>query len=254
MKLVSWNVNGLRACTRKGFPEFLAAEGPDVLCLQETKMAPEQADFEFPGYRLYWHAAEKKGYSGTAVFSKEEPLSVAYGLGLPEVDAEGRVLAAEYPDFILVCVYAPNAQRDLARIGFRMAFEDALRAYLAGLRERKPVIVCGDLNVAHRPIDLKNPRANVGNAGYSYQERGKFSELLASGFTDTFRHFYPDREGAYSWWSYMGNARANNTGWRIDYFLADRRLLPRLEDSRVLSEVQGSDHCPVELILKEKAL
>lgn len=253
MKLVSWNVNGLRACMGKGFGDFLAAEDPDVICLQETKMSREQADFDFPRYQEFWNSAEKKGYSGTAVFSKREPLSVACGIGVPEVDAEGRVIAAEYDDLILVTVYTPNAQRDLVRIDFRMAFEDAFRDYLAGLREKKPVIVCGDMNVAHRPIDLKNHKANIGNAGYSYQERGKFSELLASGFVDTFRHFYPDRDGAYSWWSYMYNARANNTGWRIDYFLADERLLPRLEDSRILAEVQGSDHCPVELILKEGA-
>ena len=250
MKLVSWNVNGLRACMNKGFPDFLAAEAPDAICLQETKMSPDQADFTFPGYHLYWNSAEKKGYSGTAIFTKREPLSVTAGMGFPQVDAEGRVLTAEFRDFQLVCVYVPNAQRDLARLDFRMAFEDAFRAYLTGLKERKPVVVCGDLNVAHRPIDIKNARSNMGNAGFTYEERGKFSELLASGFLDTFRHFYPDRTDAYSWWSYMGNARANNTGWRIDYFLADPRLAPCLEDSRILPEVQGSDHCPVELLLR----
>ena len=252
MKLVSWNVNGLRACMGKGFSDFLEREAPEVICLQETKMQKEQADFDFPGYYEYWNSAvNRKGYSGTAVFSRKEPLEVTWGMGLPEFDEEGRVIAARYQDFTLVTVYTPNSQRDLVRIDYRMAFEDAFRDYLARLREQQPVIVCGDMNVAHRPIDLKNAKSNVGNAGFSYEERGKFSELLASGFVDTFRHFYPDLEGAYSWWSYMFNARKNNAGWRIDYFLADERLIPRLEDSRILSEVEGSDHCPVELVLKE---
>lgn len=252
MKLVSWNVNGLRACMGKGFLGFLETEAPDVICLQETKMQQEQADFSFPGYHEYWNSATvRKGYSGTAVFSKTEPLSVSYGIGIEEFDGEGRVIAAEYPDFILVTVYTPNSQRELVRIDYRMAFEDAFRAYLGGLREKKPVIVCGDMNVAHRPIDLKNPKNNIGNAGFSYEERGKFSELLASGFVDAFRYFYPEKEFAYSWWSYMYNSRANNTGWRIDYFLADQRLTEKLSDSLILSEIEGSDHCPVELILKE---
>ncbi len=251
MKLVSWNVNGLRACMGKGFLEFLQAEDPDVICLQETKMQQEQADFSFPGYFEYWNSATvKKGYSGTALFSKTEPLSVSCGIGIGEFDGEGRVIAAEYPDFTLVTVYTPNSQRELTRIDYRMAFEDAFRAYLRSLREKKPVIVCGDMNVAHRPIDLKNAKSNIGNAGYSYEERGKFQELLASGFVDTFRHFYPDRAGVYSWWSYMYNSRQNNAGWRIDYFLADQRLIPKLEDSRILTEVEGSDHCPVELVLR----
>ena len=229
LKLASWNVNGLRACMGKGFPQFLEEESPDVLCLQETKMQREQADFQFPGYHEYWNSATtRKGYSGTAIFSKREPLSVTYGIGREEFDGEGRVIAAEYEEFLLVTVYTPNAQRDLARIQYRMAFEDAFREYLTALREKKPVIVCGDMNVAHRPIDLKNH----------------------SGFVDSFRHFYPDLEGAYSWWSYMGAARQNNTGWRIDYFLADERLVPQLEDSRILPQVMGSDHCPVELLLK----
>ncbi len=248
MKLISWNVNGLRACMGKGFGDFLERESPDVICLQETKMQKEQADFDFPGYFEYWNSAvTRKGYSGTAVFSKTEPLSVSCGIGLEKFDGEGRVITAEYPEFILVTVYTPNAQRELTRIDYRMAFEDAFRAYLSRLREKKPVIVCGDMNVAHRPIDLKNPKNNIGNAGYSYEERGKFSELLASGFVDTFRYFYPEKAGAYSWWSYMYNSRQNNAGWRIDYFLADERLLPRLEDSRILDAVEGSDHCPVEL-------
>lgn len=252
MKLVSWNVNGLRACMGKGFGEFLAAEVPDVICLQETKMQKEQADFDFPGYHEYWNSAVvKKGYSGTAVFSKTEPLSVTFGIGAEEFDGEGRVIAAEYGEFILVTVYTPNSQRELTRLSFRMEFEDAFRAYLAGLRERKPVLVCGDMNVAHRPIDLRHPKPNIGNAGFTYEERGKFSELLASGFVDTFRYFYPEQTGAYSWWSYMHNSRQNNTGWRIDYFLADERFTDRLSDSLILSEVQGSDHCPVELLIKE---
>ncbi len=252
MKLVSWNVNGLRACMGKGFSEFLKAEDPDVICLQETKMQREQADFSFPGYREYWNSCTvKKGYSGTAVFSKQEPLSVSFGLGDEEFDGEGRVIAAEYQDFILVNVYTPNSQRELTRLDYRVRFEDVFRKYLAALREKKPVIVCGDMNVAHRPIDLKNPKPNLGNAGFTYEERGKFSELLASGFVDTFRHFYPDMASAYSWWSYLYHARENNAGWRIDYFLADTRLLGRLEDSRILSRVLGSDHCPVELLLQE---
>lgn len=252
MKLVSWNVNGLRACMGKGFGEFLAAEAPDIICLQETKMQKEQADFDFPGYHEYWNSAVvKKGYSGTAVFSKTEPLSVTFGIGAEEFDGEGRVIAAEYGNFILVTVYTPNSQRELTRLAFRMEFEDAFRAYLAGLREKKPVLVCGDMNVAHRPIDLRHPKPNIGNAGFTYEERGKFSELLASGFVDTFRYFYPEQTGAYSWWSYMHNSRQNNTGWRIDYFLADERFTDRLSDSLILSEVQGSDHCPVELLIKE---
>ncbi|WP_322181420.1 exodeoxyribonuclease III [Neglectibacter caecimuris] len=252
MKLISWNVNGLRACMGKGFAEFLQAESPNVICLQETKMQKEQADFEFPGYFEYWNSSlVRKGYSGTAVFSKTEPLSVTYGIGVEEFDGEGRVIAAEYSDFILVTVYTPNSQRELTRLSYRMEFEDAFRAYLGSLREKKPVIVCGDMNVAHRPIDLKNPKPNVGNAGFTYEERGKFSELLASGFLDTFRYFYPELEGAYSWWSYMYHSRENNAGWRIDYFLADERLKERLSDSLILSQVPGSDHCPVELLLKD---
>ena len=225
-------------------------ESPDVICLQETKMQREQADFDFPGYREFWYSAEKKGYSGTAIFSKTEPVSVEYGMGVEDYDREGRLIAAEYEDFILVTIYTPNSQRGLERLGFRMEFEDRLREFLARLRQRKPVVVCGDMNVAHRPIDLKNDRSNIGNAGYTYEERGKFGELLASGFLDTFRHFYPEKEGAYSWWSYMNNSRQNNTGWRIDYFLADQRLAGRLEDALIYPEYLGSDHCPVGLILK----
>lgn len=251
MKLVSWNVNGLRACMGKGFAEFLQEENPDVICLQETKMQKEQADFAFEGYFDYWNSSvEKKGYSGTAIFTKEQPLSVSYGIGCEEHDKEGRVITAEYPGFFLVTVYTPNAQRDLVRIDYRMAWEDAFRTYLVGLKEKKPVVVCGDLNVAHQPIDLKNAKSNIGNAGYSYEERGKFTELLAAGFLDTFRLLYPEQKNAYSWWSYMFNSRANNTGWRIDYFLVSEELREQVLDSLILTQVEGSDHCPVELILK----
>lgn len=250
MKLISWNVNGLRACMNKGFADFLQQASPDVICLQETKMERSQANFVFDGYHEYWNSATaKKGYSGTAIFSKTEPLSVRYGIGAEEYDCEGRAITAEFADFFLVTIYTPNAQRELTRLEFRMKFEDELRGYLTTLRQTKPVIVCGDLNVAHRPIDLKNAKPNIGNAGFTYEERGKFSELLATGLVDTFRYFYPEQTDAYSWWSYMGKARANNTGWRIDYFLADERLLPRLQDSRILADVLGSDHCPVELTL-----
>lgn len=251
VKLASWNVNGLRACVTKGFGEFLAGSAPDVVCLQETKMLPEQADFDFPGYRPYWNPCQsRKGYSGTAIFTKLEPVRVTYGIGVSEFDQEGRVICAEFPRFYLVTSYTPNSQRGLERIAFRMAFEDAFRAYLQGLQKEKPVIVCGDLNVAHRPIDLKNPKPNIGNAGFSYEERGKFSELLACGFLDTFRYFHPDEADAYSWWSYMYNSRQNNVGWRIDYFLADQRLAPRLRSASILSGVPGSDHCPVELVME----
>ena len=250
MKLISWNVNGLRACMNKGFMDFLNAEDPDAVCLQETKMHKEQGDFEFPGYKEYWYSAEKKGYSGTAIFTKTEPISVEYGIGIDEFDREGRVIAAEYEKIILVTVYTPNAQRGLERLSFRMEFEDRFRHYLYELRKKKPVVVCGDMNVAHRPIDLKNDKANIGNAGYTYEERGKFSELLASGFLDTFRYKYPDKDGAYSWWSYMNNSRQNNTGWRIDYFLADQRLAPAVKDSIIMPNYTGSDHCPVGLILE----
>lgn len=251
IKLVSWNVNGLRACMGKGFREFLESEAPEAICLQETKMLPEQADFDFPGYQGYWNSCRvKKGYSGTAVFTRAQPLQVSCGIGIEEFDQEGRVICAEFADYFLVTVYTPNAQRGLERLDFRMRFEDAFRGYLQGLQKQKPVIVCGDMNVCHRPIDLKNAKANIGNAGFSYEERGKFAELLACGFLDTYRHFHPRQEGAYSWWSYMYNSRRNNVGWRIDYFLADQRLAPRLADARILSEVPGSDHCPVELILR----
>lgn len=249
MKLISWNVNGLRACMNKGFLSFLGAHQPDVLCLQEIKMLREQADFDFPGYLEYWNSAQRKGYSGTAIFTKEEPLSVTNGMGLPEHDTEGRVITAEYPNFYLVTVYTPNAKAELARLPYRMVWEDVFRGYVGTLKEKKPVLICGDMNVAHRPIDLKNAKANIGNAGFSYEERGKMTELLASGFVDSFRHFYPSQTDAYSWWSYRGNARANNVGWRIDYFLASADFADKLQDSFILPDVTGSDHCPVGIVL-----
>ena len=250
MKLVTWNVNGLRACLNKGFLDFFHSVDADVVCLQETKLQPHQIELELPGYELYWNSAEKKGYSGTAVFTRIKPLSVTCGIGIPEHDTEGRVITVEYEDFFLVCCYTPNAQNELARIDYRMKWEDDFRAYLMALDEKKPVVLCGDLNVAHEEIDLKNPKSNRGNAGFSDQERGKMTELLSAGFVDTFRHLYPDRTGAYSWWSYRFNARKNNAGWRIDYFILSDRLLPRVEDQVIRSDVTGSDHCPVELILK----
>ena len=247
MKFISWNVNGLRAVMKKGFPEIFEALDADFFCLQETKLQEGQINMDLPGYHQYWCYAEKKGYSGTAIFAKQEALSVSYNLGIPEHDTEGRVITLEYPDFYLVCVYTPNAQDGLKRIDYRMAWEDAFRAHLTALDAVKPVLVCGDLNVAHNEIDLKNPKSNVGNAGFSYEERGKFTELLAAGFTDTFRHLYPDQIGAYSWWSYRGNARANNTGWRIDYFLCSDRVADRIEKAYICPEIMGSDHCPVGL-------
>ncbi len=250
MKIISWNVNGLRACITKGFFDFLKDENPDIICLQETKMQQEQADFKVEGYHEFWYSAVKKGYSGTAIFSKNKPIAVTNGIGIEEHGTEGRVITAEYDDFYLVCVYTPNAQAELKRIDYRMSFEDDLRAYLNALKEKKSVIICGDLNVAHKPIDLKNPKSNVGNPGYSYEERGKMTELLESGFVDSFRHFYPDKEFAYSWWSYRGQARANNTGWRIDYFVVSDDFTDKLEDSFILPEVTGSDHCPVGIIIK----
>ena len=250
MKLVTWNVNGLRACLNKGFLDFFHSVDADVVCLQETKLQPHQIELELPGYELYWNSAEKKGYSGTAVFTRIKPLSVTCGIGIPEHDTEGRVITVEYEDFFLVCCYTPNAQNELARIDYRMKWEDDFRAYLMGLDGKKPVVLCGDLNVAHEEIDLKNPKSNRGNAGFSDQERGKMTALLSSGFADSFRSLYPDKEGAYTWWSYRFNARKNNAGWRIDYFILSDRLLPRVEDQVIRSDVTGSDHCPVELILK----
>lgn len=247
MKLISWNVNGLRACITKGFFDFVAEQQPDILALQETKMQPEQFDGEVSGYRVFWNSAEKKGYSGTAVFVKNEPLSVAYGIGIPEHDTEGRVITLEYPTFYFVTCYTPNSQDGLRRLDYRMIWEDAFLAYLRALDVKKPVIVCGDLNVAHKEIDLKNPKTNRMNAGFTDQERACMTRLLENGFVDTFRHFYPDKTEAYSWWSYIGGARSRNAGWRIDYFLTSSRLIDRVKDSQILSDVLGSDHCPVLL-------
>ena len=250
MKFISWNVNGLRAVLKKGFLDIFADLDADVFCLQETKCQAGQVELELPGYHQYWNYAEKKGYSGTAVFTRREPLNVAYGMGIQEHDTEGRLITLEFEDYYFVCCYTPNAQNELKRIDYRMEWEDALREYLKGLDEKKPVIYTGDLNVAHEEIDLKNPKTNRGNAGFSDEERGKMTELLGAGFADTFRRLYPDLAGAYSWWSYRGNARKNNTGWRIDYFIVSERLMERVEDSKIHPEVLGSDHCPVELILR----
>ena len=253
MKFVSWNVNGLRACLNKGFLDYFREADGDVFCLQETKMQPGQAELDLPGYEQYWNSAEKKGYSGTAVFSRVQPLSVSYDIGDPAHVGEGRSITLEFPDLYLVTCYTPNAQEGLARIDYRMAWEDAFRAYLRRLDADKPVVVCGDLNVAHEEIDLKNPKTNRGNAGFSDQERGKMTELLAAGFTDTFRYFHPDLAGAYTWWSYRFRAREKNAGWRIDYFLTSNRLQDRLVSSEIRSDIFGSDHCPVELVLREEA-
>ncbi len=249
MKLISWNVNGLRACMGKGFLDFFNSVDADVVCLQETKLQPDQIQLDLPGYQQYWNSAVKKGYSGTAVFTRISPLSVSYGIGSSAHDDEGRAITVEFADFYLVTCYTPNAQRGLARLDFRMEWEDELRSYLKGLENKKPVILCGDLNVAHKEIDLKNPGPNRGNAGFSDEERAKMTELLDAGFVDTFRYFYPDVTGAYTWWSYMYNARANNAGWRIDYFIASEALKPRLADAKIHTTVMGSDHCPVELTL-----
>ncbi|MDY4517263.1 MAG: exodeoxyribonuclease III [Candidatus Spyradocola sp.] len=250
MKFVSWNVNGLRACMTKGFADFFAASDADVFCLQETKLQAGQIDFAPAGYHAYWNYAQKKGYSGTAVFTREEPLSVTYGLGIPEHDTEGRVITLEFSEFYFVCVYTPNAQEGLTRLPYRMTWEDDFRAYLHRLDERKPVIVTGDMNVAHQEIDLKNPKTNRGSAGFTDEERGKFTELLAAGFTDTFRALHPDALHAYSWWSYRFKARERNTGWRIDYFLVSNRLFPRVADAAIHADILGSDHCPVSLTLQ----
>ena len=246
-KLISWNVNGLRACVKKGFLAFFNDVNADIFCVQETKLQEGHIDLDLPGYYDYWNYAQKKGYSGTAVFTKEKPLSVKAGIGIEEHDTEGRVLTLEYDNFYLVNVYTPNSQQKLARLDYRMVWEDVFRNYLKELEKNKPVIVCGDLNVAHKEIDLKNPSSNRKNAGFSDEERNKMSELLNAGFTDTFRYFYPDAEGIYSWWSYRFNARANNAGWRIDYFLTSECLNDKLKDAKIHTVIEGSDHCPVEL-------
>ena len=249
MKFVSWNVNGLRACIGKGFLDYFMGTDADFFCLQETKLSNGQLSLELPGYRLYWNYADKKGYSGTAVFAKEEPVSVTYGVGVPELDTEGRMITLEYPNFYLVTCYTPNAQRELARIDHRLNWDKAFRARLMALDANKPVIVCGDLNVAHKEIDLKNPAANRGNAGFSDQERESFQKMLDLGFTDSFRYLHPEETGAYSWWSYMFHAREKNAGWRIDYFLVSNRATSQIREANIRSEILGSDHCPVELVL-----
>lgn len=250
MRFISWNVNGLRACLQKGFLDFFRQTDADFFCLQETKLQEGQVELDLPGYRQYWCYAEKKGYSGTAIFTKHEPLSVSYGIGVSELDTEGRVITLEYPDFFLVTCYTPNAQRELARLDHRMRWEEAFRDYLAGLDAKKPIILCGDLNVAHQEIDLKNPASNRGSAGFSDEERGAFTKLLEAGFTDSFRYLYPDKAEAYTWWSYMFKARERNTGWRIDYFVVSDRLQSAIQDAVIHSSVMGSDHCPVELDLE----
>lgn len=249
LKFISWNVNGLRAVAGKGFKEIFGQLDADFFCLQETKLQEGQIDLQFHGYRSYWNYAERKGYSGTAIFTRHEPLAVACGMGVEEHDREGRVVTLEMPDFYLVDVYTPNSQDGLRRLDYRMAWEDAFRAYLLELDDKKPVIVCGDMNVAHEEIDIKNPKSNRHNAGFTDEERGKMTELLGSGFTDSFRHFYPDLEGAYSWWSYRFHAREKNAGWRIDYFLVSNRLVPQMRGAAIHNEIYGSDHCPVELTL-----
>ena len=250
MKLISWNVNGLRACMQKGFMDFFKEADADIFCLQETKMQEGQLDLELPGYHQYWNYAEKKGYSGTALFTKQEPICVTYGIGVEEHDHEGRVITAEFEDYYVVTVYVPNSQRELARLDYRCQWEEAFLAYILTLEAKKPVIYCGDLNVAHQEIDLKNPKTNHQNAGFTDEERACFTQVLESGYIDTFRHFYPDVENVYSWWSYMFQARSKNVGWRIDYFVASRKLEQRLQDAKIHTGVLGSDHCPVELTLE----
>lgn len=249
MKLISWNVNGLRACREKGFEEIFAQLDADCFCLQETKLQEGQIDMEFEGYESYWDYAQKKGYSGTCIYTRIKPLSVAYGIGIEEHDQEGRVVTLEFEDMYLITVYVPNSQDELRRLDYRMTWEDAFRNYVVQLDKKKPVVICGDLNVAHQEIDLKNPKTNRRNAGFTDEEREKFGLLLAEGFTDTFRHFHPDTTGAYSWWSYRGGARARNAGWRIDYFVSSKRIDERLTSACIHSEIMGSDHCPVELII-----
>ena len=246
MKFISWNVNGFRACLNKGFSDFFSQEDADFFSIQESKMQPGQAEFETPNHHQYWYSAEKKGYSGTAIFAKQEPISVRYGLGIDEHDHEGRAITLEYENFYLLNVYTPNSQRELTRLDYRMAWEDALRNYMMELDKVKPVIYCGDLNVAHEEIDLKNPKTNHFSAGFTDEERGKFSELLASGFSDTFRSLYPDKI-EYSWWSYMFQARQKNVGWRIDYFVVSNRILDRVKEAKIHTEIMGSDHCPVSI-------
>lgn len=250
MKFISWNVNGIRACLTKGFMDFFDREDADIFCLQETKVQAGQVELDLKGYYQYWNYAEKKGYSGTAIFTKKEPLSVSYGLGIEEHDKEGRVITLEFKDFYFITVYTPNSKTELERLDYRMIWEDEFRKYMQNLEKNKPVVVCGDLNVAHKEIDLKNPKTNRNNAGFTDQERNKFTELMNSGFIDTFRYFYPDQEGIYSWWSYRFKAREKNAGWRIDYFLTSGSMKDRLVSAKIHTDILGSDHCPVELVIK----
>ena len=249
MKMISWNVNGLRAAVGKGFMDYFKNSEADIFSLQETKLQEGQISLETEGYYQYWNYAERKGYSGTAVFTRKKPLNVVYGMGIDEHDKEGRLITLEFENFFHVTAYVPNSQAENARLDYRVKWEDDMRDYLVELDKIKPVIFCGDLNVAHEEIDLKNPKTNIGNAGFTYEERGKFGELLKSGFIDSFRYFYPDKTGAYSWWSYRFNARKNNAGWRIDYFVVSERLAPKMKDAVIHSDITGSDHCPVELII-----
>ena len=250
MKFISWNVNGIRACLTKGFIDFFNNVDADIFCLQETKVQAGQVELDLNGYYQYWNYAEKKGYSGTAIFTKKEPISVSYGLGIEEHDKEGRVITLEFEDFYFITVYTPNSKTELERLDYRIIWEDEFRKYMKNLEEKKPVIVCGDLNVAHKEIDLKNPKTNRKNAGFTDEERAKFTELMNAGFIDTFRYFYPEQEGSYSWWSYRFKAREKNAGWRIDYFLTSNSMKDRLVSAKIHSEILGSDHCPVELVIK----
>ena len=247
MKLISWNVNGIRACLTKGFEDIFKKLDADIFCIQETKCQPEQIELEFEGYTSYWNSAEKKGYSGTAIFTKQKPLNVTYGIGIEEHDKEGRVITLEFENFYMVTIYTPNSKRELERLDYRQIWEDVIRKYLLKLNETKPVIMCGDLNVAHKEIDLKNPKTNRHNAGFTDEERQKMTELLDAGFTDSFRYLYPDKENAYSWWSYMGHAREKNVGWRIDYFIVSKSIENQIKEAKIYPEIMGSDHCPVGL-------
>lgn len=247
MKLISWNVNGIRACLTKGFEEVFKKMDADIFCLQETKCQPDQINLEFQGYTSYWNSAEKKGYSGTAIFTKQKPINVTYGIGIEEHDKEGRVITLEFEKFYMVDIYTPNSKRELERLEYRQIWEDEIRKYLLKLNETKPVIMCGDLNVAHKEIDLKNPKTNRHNAGFTDEERNKMTELLDSGFTDTFRYLYPEKENEYSWWSYMGHAREKNVGWRIDYFIVSKSIEKQIKEAKIYPEIMGSDHCPVGL-------
>lgn len=250
MKLISWNVNGIRACVNKGFKDFFKNIDADIFCIQETKCQPEQINLNFEGYYSYWNSAERKGYSGTAIYTKKEPINVSYGIGIEEHDREGRVITLEFEKFYIVTIYTPNSKRELERLSYRQIWEDEIRKYLLNLNKIKPVIMCGDLNVAHKEIDLKNPKTNRGNAGFTDEERAKMTELLQSGFTDTFRYLYPDVKDAYTWWSYMGHAREKNVGWRIDYFIVSNDIKGNIKNAMIYQEIEGSDHCPVGLVVE----